>query len=137
MLAILPIVIIDGIALGFLYAIIALGYTMVYGVLEFINFAHGEIFMVGAFVGGEFALFLAGRGLLGSIPPLLFVLMAVILGMARERTAGHGHRADCLSAATQRSTPGAADLGDRRITGVAGWRALHRRLVRTLLLNLS
>ena len=80
-LAILPIVIIDGIALGFLYAIIALGYTMVYGVLEFINFAHGEIFMVGAFVGGEFALFLASRGILGGMPPLLFVLLAVLLGM--------------------------------------------------------
>jgi len=80
-LVILPIVIIDGLVLGFLYATIALGYTMVYGVLEFINFAHGEIFMVGSFVGGALALFLASQGVLTSLPPLLFVLIAVILGM--------------------------------------------------------
>ncbi|MBI2992334.1 MAG: branched-chain amino acid ABC transporter permease, partial [Deltaproteobacteria bacterium] len=39
-----------------MYALIALGYTMVYGVLEFINFAHSEIFVVGAFVGVEILL---------------------------------------------------------------------------------
>jgi len=42
---------INGLALGSIYALIALGYTMVYGVLKFINFAHGDIYMVGAFVG--------------------------------------------------------------------------------------
>ena len=42
---------INGLALGSIYALIALGYTMVYGVLRFINFAHGDIFMVGAFMG--------------------------------------------------------------------------------------
>ena len=42
-----------GIARGSIYALIALGYTMVYGVLEFINFAHSEIFAIGAFVGVE------------------------------------------------------------------------------------
>ena len=41
----------NGIALGSTYALIALGYTMVYGIISLINFAHGEIFMVGAFVG--------------------------------------------------------------------------------------
>jgi branched-chain amino acid transport system permease protein len=51
LLAIFPQVLLDGIILGFMYALIALGYTMVYGVLEFINFAHSEIFIVGAFVG--------------------------------------------------------------------------------------
>ncbi len=85
-LILLPFVIIDGLGLGFLYATIALGYTMVYGVLEFINFAHGEIFMVGGFVGGGLALFLAANGVLASIPPLLFVLIAVILGMAVSGT---------------------------------------------------
>ncbi len=49
----LPQVLIDSITLGFVYAAIALGYTMVYGVLEFINFAHSEIFAIGAFVGVE------------------------------------------------------------------------------------
>ncbi|NVN99948.1 MAG: branched-chain amino acid ABC transporter permease [Geobacteraceae bacterium] len=42
---------INGVALGSVYALIALGYTMVYGIITLINFAHGEIFMVGAFVG--------------------------------------------------------------------------------------
>ncbi len=43
--------IINGISLGSIYALIALGYTMIYGVLRFINFAHGDVFMIGAFVG--------------------------------------------------------------------------------------
>nr|MBA3805803.1 branched-chain amino acid ABC transporter permease [Acidobacteriota bacterium] len=42
---------INGISLGSIYALIALGYTMVYGVLKLINFAHGDVFMVGAFMG--------------------------------------------------------------------------------------
>ena len=42
---------INGLALGSIYALIALGYTMVYGVLKFINFAHGDVYMVGAFSG--------------------------------------------------------------------------------------
>ena len=41
----------NGVALGFVYALIALGYTMVYGIVRLINFAHGDVFMVGAFVG--------------------------------------------------------------------------------------
>lgn len=43
--------IINGLQLGFVYALIALGYTMVYGTVKLINFAHGDVFMVGAFVG--------------------------------------------------------------------------------------
>ena len=42
---------INGISLGSIYALIALGYTMVYGIIKLINFAHGEIFMIGAFIG--------------------------------------------------------------------------------------
>ncbi len=42
---------VNGLALGSIYALIALGYTMVYGVLRFINFAHGDVYMIGAFVG--------------------------------------------------------------------------------------
>ena len=49
----LPQVLIDGVTIGFVYAAIALGYTMVYGVLEFINFAHSEIFAIGAFCSVE------------------------------------------------------------------------------------
>ncbi|WP_018085923.1 branched-chain amino acid ABC transporter permease [Desulfurispora thermophila] len=43
--------IINGLQLGLMYALIALGYTMVYGVVKLINFAHGDVFMVGAFIG--------------------------------------------------------------------------------------
>lgn len=49
----LPGMLISGVTTGFVYAMIALGYTLVYGVLKFINFAHSEIFMVGAVVGFE------------------------------------------------------------------------------------
>src|SRR6201993_1315940 len=56
LIGIFPQVLLDGIILGFMYALIALGYTMVYGVLEFINFAHSEIFIVGAFAGGDILL---------------------------------------------------------------------------------
>src|SRR4029077_11777009 len=41
----------NGLSLGSIYALIALGYTMVYGVLRFINFAHGDIYMLGAYAG--------------------------------------------------------------------------------------
>src|SRR6187455_2006020 len=47
--------IINGVSLGASYALIALGYTMVYGVLRLINFAHGDVFMIGAFVGAYMA----------------------------------------------------------------------------------
>ena len=43
--------IINGLSLGSIYALIALGYTMVYGIIKLINFAHGDIYMIGAFIG--------------------------------------------------------------------------------------
>ena len=43
--------IINGVSLGSIYALIALGYTMVYGIIRLINFAHGEIYMLGAYIG--------------------------------------------------------------------------------------
>lgn len=71
----------DGLTLGLMYAIVALGYTMVYGILEFINFAHSEIFMVGAFAGTEALLFFQKNGLLGSIPAPLALLIAILVAM--------------------------------------------------------
>jgi branched-chain amino acid transport system permease protein len=50
-LQLLPSTLSDGLSLGVMYAIIALGYTLVYGVLGLINFAHSEVFMVGGIVG--------------------------------------------------------------------------------------
>ena len=42
---------VNGISLGSIYALIALGYTMIYGIIKLINFAHGDIYMVGAYIG--------------------------------------------------------------------------------------
>ncbi|MCL6615887.1 MAG: branched-chain amino acid ABC transporter permease [Anoxybacillus ayderensis] len=91
----LPQVIIDGLALGAVYAIVALGYTMVYGILELINFAHGEIFMTGAFVGTALLLSFSAFGWLSSMPMLLALLLVLVatsivtglLGMGIERIA--------------------------------------------------
>ena len=47
----LPQQLVNGIILGSIYALLALGYTMVYGIIKLINFAHGDIYMIGAFVG--------------------------------------------------------------------------------------
>ena len=50
----------NGLTLGAIYALIALGYTMIYGVIQLINFAHGEVFMVGAYLALTFTLWMAG-----------------------------------------------------------------------------
>jgi branched-chain amino acid transport system permease protein len=80
-IAIFPQVLLDGLILGFMYALIALGYTMVYGVLEFINFAHSEIFVFGAFVGVEILLGLKAAGAFAQVPPVLLLLLIVLAGM--------------------------------------------------------
>ena len=82
LVGIFPQVLLDGILLGFMYALIALGYTMVYGVLEFINFAHSEIFIVGAFVGVEILLGLKSAGVLESLPWGVVLLLVLLAGMA-------------------------------------------------------
>ena len=82
LIGMLPQVLLDGLILGFMYALIALGYTMVYGVLEFINFAHSEIFILGAFIGVEILLGLQGAGVLESLPWPLVLLLVLGAGMA-------------------------------------------------------
>lgn len=75
---------VNGISLGSIYALIALGYTMVYGIIKLLNFAHGEVFMIGAFTG-----FYAITILNLSFIPALILAMVVcsILGMLIERVA--------------------------------------------------
>jgi branched-chain amino acid transport system permease protein len=82
LIVIFPQVLLDGLVLGFMYALIALGYTMVYGVLEFINFAHSEIFIFGAFVGVEILLILRAAGVLDAFSPFLVLLLLLVAGMA-------------------------------------------------------
>ncbi len=83
--------ILNGLVLGSVYALIALGYTMVYGILQLINFAHGEVLMVGAMVGLTAINALSGFGLPGPLLLVIAVLVAipvcVVLAMAMERLA--------------------------------------------------
>jgi branched-chain amino acid transport system permease protein len=64
-----------------MYALIALGYTMVYGVLQFINFAHSEIFIAGAFVGVEIMLGLQSAGWLDRLPWIVVIALVLVAGM--------------------------------------------------------
>ena len=75
---------INGIALGSTYALIALGYTMVYGIIALINFAHGEIFMAGAFVG---LLLISYFKLNVFVAMLLSMCFCMALGVVIERVA--------------------------------------------------
>src|ERR1700733_5094495 len=70
---------INGLTLGAIYGLIALGYTMVYGIIGMINFAHGEIFMIGSFIALISFLLLAQLGL-GS--PVVAVLIVLVVSMA-------------------------------------------------------
>src|ERR687883_779140 len=82
---------INGLTIGFIYALIALGYTMVYGILRLINFAHGDIYMVGAFAGYflAFELGYAGQPSLVGLGVVLIgsMIVAALVGMAIERFA--------------------------------------------------
>ena len=81
----------NGLAIGSIYALIALGYTMVYGVLKFINFAHSEVFMMGAFAGFYVVKLVPslGSGGVGGFVAVLLVAMAACatLGLLVERLA--------------------------------------------------
>ena len=79
---------INGFSLGAIYALIALGYTMVYGVLRFINFAHSDVFMIGSYVGFYLAPKLGAGSLPGGLA-VLFAAMAVcaVLGVVIEKLA--------------------------------------------------
>ena len=75
---------INGISLGSIYALIALGYTMVYGIIKLINFAHGDIYMIGAYAG----FFATAMFKLPFIPALLVAMVVSgIIGMIIERLA--------------------------------------------------
>ncbi|HPF21207.1 MAG TPA: branched-chain amino acid ABC transporter permease [Syntrophomonas sp.] len=75
---------VNGLSLGAIYALIALGYTMVYGIIKLINFAHGDIMMVGAFVG-YFSLTLLGTNII--VAMVFSMLVCAILGVLIEKIA--------------------------------------------------
>src|SRR5215211_6869892 len=69
---------VNALTIGAIYALVALGYTMVYGIIELINFAHGDVFMVGAFASMFILTSILGEG--GSVPsePLIIVGLLVV-----------------------------------------------------------
>ncbi|MCI5567625.1 MAG: branched-chain amino acid ABC transporter permease [Veillonellaceae bacterium] len=75
---------VNGISLGSIYALIALGYTMIYGIIKLINFAHGDVYMVGAYTG-FFAVTFAGFPLWAAI--IAAMVVTGILGVLIERIA--------------------------------------------------
>lgn len=90
----LPQQLVNGLTLGSVYALIALGYSMVYGILQLLNFAHGEVYMIGAFVGwGVLTLLSPGEALLLPAWAVILLMLAAAmlicggLGVAIERFA--------------------------------------------------
>jgi len=75
---------INGLSLGSIYALIALGYTMVYGIIQLINFAHGDVYMVGAYVGFA-SMAILGLGVFEAL--VLAMVACMILGVVIERVA--------------------------------------------------
>ena len=85
---------VNGISLGSIYAIIALGYTMVYGIAKMLNFAHGDVIMVGAFI-----IFSAAQ--YWNLPPAVCILLAMLvctaLGMTEYGAADLGCESEGFS----------------------------------------
>ena len=106
----------NGLTIGAFYALVALGYTMVYGVLKLINFAHGDLFMWGAYLGWTFltlASFLVAKaGPFALVPAVIFVMITVgLIGVLLERVAyrplrGAGRLPPIISALGRRLHPG-------------------------------
>ncbi|MFM8420083.1 MAG: branched-chain amino acid ABC transporter permease, partial [Verrucomicrobiota bacterium] len=79
---------INGVSVGAMYALIAIGYTLVYGVLRFINFAHSDVFMVGAYAGLHVGQRLGGASWAGGLVSMLAAMAAcAALGVVIERLA--------------------------------------------------
>lgn len=76
--------VINGLSLGSIYALIALGYTMVYGIIQLINFAHGDVYMLGAYVG-YFCMTTLRLGVFESM--VIAMLACMVLGVVIERIA--------------------------------------------------
>jgi branched-chain amino acid transport system permease protein len=73
--------VINGITIGAFYALIALGYTMVYGILRLINFAHGELFMLGSYLGFTLVISLILNGLIPNVFIALLIIFLMAMGM--------------------------------------------------------
>jgi branched-subunit amino acid ABC-type transport system permease component len=78
--------VLNGLFVGAFYALVALGYTMVYGIIKLLNFAHGDIYMVGGFVG--FTMLTAASGAMGAKGGLLLLIAVMVLAMLTTGTLG-------------------------------------------------
>src|SRR6266853_881928 len=125
---------INGISLGAIYALIALGYTMVYGILRLINFAHGDVYMGGAFMGYYLAggIGIRGAQMLMGNPDANIVSDRAghhAFGDGYLRRPGRAHRTTRLPARPKILAPDCADHRDRRFAAAREWRpgSLWRR----------
>lgn len=96
----LPQQIINGVTLGSIYALIAIGYTMVYGIIGLINFAHGEVYMIGAYTGIVAIVGLPALGITGL--PIILLLTFII---AMVVTSGYGYMIEAVAYKPLRNSP--------------------------------
>lgn len=94
----------SGLSKGSVYALIALGYTMVYGIIELINFAHGEIYMIGAFTG------LIVAGLLTALGWPLLAILAIAIVVAMFYAGAYGYTVEKIAYKPLRNAPRLAPL---------------------------
>ena len=104
---------INGITLGSIYGLIAIGYTMVFGIIGMVNFAHGDVFMVSAFIA--LIAFLILTTWLGITSVALALLIVLIVAMVLTSLRQLDDRARRLPAAARLVPAGAADLGHRHV----------------------
>ena len=104
---------INGLTLGSIYGLIAIGYTMVFGIIGMVNFAHGDVFMLSAFIALIFFLMLTTW--LGIASVALALLIVLVIGHGADLAVGLGDRARRLPALARLVPPRAADLGHRRV----------------------
>ena len=99
---------VNGLTLGSVYALIALGYSMVYGILKLLNFAHGEVYMIGAFIG--YGVLTVSGGAANPMFPiwllLSFMFLAAMIGRGAARRRDRALR---LQAAAQRAADRTVD----------------------------
>ena len=104
---------INGLTLGSIYGLIAIGYTMVFGIIGMVNFAHGDVFMLSAFIALIIFMILTQILGLGSLP-LVFVVV-LVAAMALTALVELGDRTARLPAAARIVSAGAADFGNRNV----------------------
>lgn len=90
----------NGLSLGAIYALVAIGYTMVYGIIGMINFAHGEIYMIGAYIG---LVTLSAIGTQSGIP--VFVVIGAMLLVSVVLTGVYGYVVEQVAYKPLRSSP--------------------------------